>query len=130
MKRFLSVVLLFAVLISCQQKTSDKTLKTGIWRATIEIQGQPLPFNFDLTNDASGGYDLYILNAGERLLLDEIKIKNDSIDIELHVFDANIKGKISGDTIIGEFIKNYETDYNIPFVAVFGQKYRFPKSQE
>jgi thiol-disulfide isomerase/thioredoxin len=116
---------------SCNpEKEATNPLKTGIWRATIEIQGQPLPFNFDLVRDDKGGYDLYIINAGERLLLDEITIKDDSIDIALHIFDANIKGKIKGDTIEGEFIKNYEKDYNIPFLAVYGQAYRFEKSKD
>src|SRR5690242_9520916 len=76
------------------EKETSAPLKTGIWRATIEIQGQELPFNFDLTRDNEGGYDLYIINAAERLLLDEITIANDSVDIALHVFDANIKAKI------------------------------------
>jgi thiol-disulfide isomerase/thioredoxin len=116
---------------SCStEKEAANPLKTGIWRATIEIQGQPLPFNFDLVRDDKGGYDLYIINAAERLLLDEITVNNDSIDIALHIFDANIKGKIKGDTIEGEFIKNYEKDYNIPFLAVYGQAYRFEKSKD
>jgi thiol-disulfide isomerase/thioredoxin len=131
MKRILTLLALISVLISCQ-KTEDSVtkLKTGIWRATIEIQGQLLPFNFDLVEDNSDGYDIYILNAGERLLLDEVKLKGDSVNIELHVFDANIKAKITGDTLVGEFIKNYETDYNIPFMAVYGQGYRFPKGTD
>ncbi len=131
MLRFWAFAAILSVIGSCntERETSNK-LKTGIWRATIEIQGQELPFNFDLVRDNEGGYDLYIINAGERLLLDEIAIKNDSIDIGLHVFDANIKAAIKGDTLQGEFIKNYEKDYNIPFLAVYGQGYRFEKTQD
>jgi thiol-disulfide isomerase/thioredoxin len=127
-------LLVFAGFVICfsactSEREAANQLKTGIWRATIEIQGQELPFNFDLVRDDEGGYDLYIINAAEKLLLDEIQIKNDSIDIALHIFDANIKGKIKGDTIQGEFIKNYEKNYNIPFVAVYGLTYRFEKSK-
>jgi thiol-disulfide isomerase/thioredoxin len=132
MKRFLAAGAIMLALASCnpEKKESSNALKTGTWRATIEIQGQQLPFNFELVNDKEGGYDMYIRNAEERLLLDEISIKNDSIDIGLHIFDANIKAVIKGDTIQGEFIKNYEKDYNIPFVAVYGQTWRFEKGKD
>jgi thiol-disulfide isomerase/thioredoxin len=47
------------------------------------------------------------------------------VDITLHIFDADIKARIVGDTLVGEFVKNYEKDYRIPFHAVYGQSYRF-----
>ena len=131
MSRFWAFAAIGLLFSTCnRERETSNPLKTGIWRATIEIQGQPLPFNFDLVKDENGGYDMYIINAAERLLLDEIEIKNDSVDIALHVFDANIKAQIKGDTIQGEFIKNYEKDYNIPFLAVYGQTYRFEKSKD
>ncbi len=130
MIKFLAATGLAFVLLSCStDKESINTLKTGIWRATVEIQGQELPFNFDLVKDNNGGYDVYIINASERLLLDEITIKDDSVDIALHVFDANIKAEISGDSLIGTFIKNYDRRADVPFLAVYGQPYRFKKSQ-
>jgi thiol-disulfide isomerase/thioredoxin len=130
MFRLLSIAVIAITLLSCSNdKESIHTLKTGIWRATVEIQGQELPFNFDLVKDDDGGYDMYIINASERLLLDEIKIDGDSIDIGLHVFDANIKAKINGDSLLGTFIKNYDRKADVPFLAVHGQTYRFKKSE-
>jgi thiol-disulfide isomerase/thioredoxin len=122
-------VIVFALVGCHSERETKNALKTGVWRATIEIQGQQLPFNFDLTNDERGGYDLFIRNADERLLLDEVKVYDDSVNIALHIFDANIKARIIGDSLVGEFIKNYEKDYNIPFVAVYGQGYRFEKGK-
>jgi thiol-disulfide isomerase/thioredoxin len=130
MRRFLVVITTLA-LAACGKKTeTPDTLKTGIWRATIEIQGQQLPFNFELTKDKDGGYDIYLRNADERLLLDEVNVAGDSINIGLHIFDANIKAAIKGDTLQGEFIKNYEKDFNIPFTAVYGQSFRFEKVKD
>jgi thiol-disulfide isomerase/thioredoxin len=129
MRRFLVVITI--ALAACGKKTgTPDTLKTGIWRATIEIQGQQLPFNFELTKDENGGYDIYLRNADERLLLDEVNASGDSIDIGLHIFDANIKAAIKGDTLQGEFIKNYEKDFNIPFTAVYGQSFRFERAKD
>lgn len=132
MKRLLTAFALTGLLISCTgERESAISLKNGIWRAIIDIQGHDLPFTFELVNDKEGGYDIFIRNAGERLLLDEINVTHDSIDIALHIFDANIKAKIEGDSMKGLFIKNYEKDYKIPFRAAYGQNFRFehPENQ-
>jgi thiol-disulfide isomerase/thioredoxin len=102
-------------------------LKTGTWRATLMLQGQELPFHLDIERSGSDGYVAYLRNAGERILLDEIIVTDDSVDIALHVFDANIKAHISGDRLEGQFIKNYEKDYRVPFRATYGETFLFPK---
>src|SRR5687767_12400603 len=130
MKRFLVAFACSGLLISCaSERESAISLKTGMWRATIDIQGHDLPFNFELAKDTQGGYDIFLRNAGERLLLDEVSVKHDSIDITLHIFDANIKAKIEGDSLKGLFIKNYEKDYKIPFKAAYGQSFRFERPE-
>jgi thiol-disulfide isomerase/thioredoxin len=128
MTRFLAVFALLFIAVSCgSDKRQQSTVKTGIYRAAIEIQGRQLPFNFELINTKGGGYHAYLINAGERLLLDEVTVTEDSIDMPLHIFDANIKAKIDGDSLHGVFIKNYEKDYRIPFMAKYGQGFRFAK---
>lgn len=119
MKTITSCTIISIALIGCfAKKETSEILKTGTWRATIEIQGQLLPFNLDVEKDKTGGYDIYLRNAEERLLLDEVSITGNLVDIVLHVFDANIKARLNGDTLRGEFIKNYEKDYRIRFQAV------------
>jgi thiol-disulfide isomerase/thioredoxin len=110
------------------KKETNQNLKTGIWRATVEIQGRELPFNFEVKKVNANEIHILLKNAEEEILLDEIKIKDDSIDIALHVFDANIKARIDGDSLVGLFIKNPAKDYRLPFRAAYGQTFRFPKS--
>ena len=128
--RILAALLILTMFFACQskQERSDE-LKTGMWRAAIMIQGQELPFNLEVTKDSSKGYDAFIINASEKILLDEISVNGDSVDIALHVFDANIKAVISGDSLTGTFIKNYENDYRIPFRAKYGHAFRFEKGE-
>ena len=127
--RLITGGLLIVSLAACKSKTENaQRLKTGVWRAVIEIQNQELPFNFEVTRDAQNGYDIYLLNADERLLLDEVSISQDSVDIVLHIFDANIKARINGDSLQGLFIKNYASDYRLPFKAAHGLQYRFEES--
>ncbi len=129
MNRFLIAVFLIALGACRPEAETANVLKTGIWRAVIEIQDQELPFNFEIKRDLRGGYDVYLINADERLLLDEVSIKEDSVQITLHIFDADIKARITGDSLKGRFIKNYEKDYSLPFEAVFGHGYRFEKGK-
>src|SRR5688572_26297043 len=129
MTQYIAGVLLVFTVAACKPEAeSVDPLKTGMWRAVVEIQNQELPFNFEVTRDDQGGYDVFLLNAEERLLLDEVTITEDSVDISLHIFDANIKAIISGDSLKGMFVKNYEDDYKVPFRAVHGQDFRFIKS--
>jgi peroxiredoxin len=120
-----------AILAGCTPRVETTSqLKTGIWRATIELQEQLLPFNLDVHKNDSGKYEIFLKNADENLVLDEVTVQNDSVDIVLHIFDANIKARIEGDELIGEFIKNYEKDYRVPFRARYGQAYRFEKGKD
>ncbi|RAV97904.1 peroxiredoxin family protein [Pseudochryseolinea flava] len=114
------------LLVGCTDngKHADN-LQTGIWRATIDIQGHELPFGLEILKDKSGSYDFVIRNADERLLLDEVSIEGDSLNATLHIFDANIKAKIDGDELRGYFVKNYDPGYKHVFKAHFGQTHRF-----
>jgi thiol-disulfide isomerase/thioredoxin len=110
------------------KKESRHELKSGMWRATVEIQGMEVPFNFEVKKDPNSDINVYLINAEERLLLDEVTVKGDSVDIALHIFDANIRAVVKGDSLEGFFVKNFAADYRLPFVAVHGQSNRFPKA--
>lgn len=116
-------VALVALVSACSK--SPELPKTGMWRAVLQLQGQELPFNLDVVKDSTGSVDLYIINAGERLLLDEVSVENDSVKMNLHVFDAQLRAKNTGDSLSGYFELNYTPGYRIPFKAAFGQDYRF-----
>jgi thiol-disulfide isomerase/thioredoxin len=109
--------------MGCSQ--SKKELKTGIYRATIAIQGMELPFNFDLQQSGDGAYKAYIHNAEERILIDEIQVAGDSLHMTLHIFDAAFEAVIEGEKLKGQFVINYADDYKLPFEAVPGQSHRF-----
>jgi thiol-disulfide isomerase/thioredoxin len=126
MKSFGYSLVCAVVLLGCMPKgTDDASLKTGIWRATMAVQGHELPFGLEIVTDKTGGYDLYVLNANERLLLDEVTIEGDTLNATLHIFDANIKAKINDGELHGYFVKNYDPGYKHAFRATYGETYRF-----
>ena len=110
------------VSISCQKPTAK--LKTGNWRGVIDLQGHQVPFNFEVSKE-SETYRVYLKNAEEKLLQDEISITDDSVKITMLIFDIDLKAKINGDKLEGYYIKNYDPDFKLPFTATFGEDFRF-----
>jgi peroxiredoxin len=121
--RLFYFLLVSAVSVSCV--TKPQLPKMGSWRAVIEMQDQQLPFNFNVVSDTTGGIDVIIKNAREGLLLDEVTLNGDSVEMTLHLFDAKLKAKASGDSLNGFFILNYTLGYRLPFKAAYDQDFRF-----
>ena len=124
MQKFLLFIAIIALFASCSESSSE--LKTGHWRGVIGLQGQRLPFQFDIERDSSGSIIAFIQNASERIKLDEIHFFGDSISFVLHIFDAQLRVKNHGDSLTGYYTKDYVDDYKIPFVAYYNQHFRFP----
>lgn len=87
------------------------------------MQNQRLPFTFELQDSA--GYKAWIHNAGERLELDEISWEDDTLVMVLHIFDAQIRARVTDGKMSGWFIKNYAPEATIPFSATWGETHRF-----
>ncbi len=109
-------------IISCSTKKVE--LKTGPWRGLIALQNQQLPFNFEVIKEGEK-FSANLINGEEKILLDEITLKGDSVFIPLHIFDAALVAKIEGDKLNGTFLKNYAKEASLPFTASFGDTFRF-----
>ncbi len=116
-------LILLLVVISCS--TPETSVPTGIWRAAITMQGKMLPFNLDIAKESDGSYVAHIHNGDERIRLDEVSVKGDSVNFTIHTFDAAFKTIVRDDSLIGRFVINYAKGYSLPFAAAFGQSYRF-----
>ena len=125
--RIIGSILFALFLVSCAHKPAE--LKIGTWRGVIELQGQQLPFVFEVEKKDSA-LQVYIKNGSEKLLLDDVHIDGDSVTIVLHVFDAALKAKIDGDKLTGTYVKNYAPADNLPFFATYGEDFRFTKDKK
>ena len=71
------IYLCVLTLLSLNFAEKPLMLKSGIWRATIERpDGQLIVFNFE-SKDSAGKKIIYVINAGERLLVDSIETRRD-----------------------------------------------------
>ncbi|OUR90963.1 redoxin [Flavobacteriales bacterium 34_180_T64] len=119
MKKNLLLAISIAFL-SCN-KNAPESLSIGVWRAELQLNdANVLPFNFEVTSNQS----LKIFNAEEIILVDEIIYKNDSIYIQMPVFEGYIAGKLSPNKIEGSFIKE-SLDRVVPFEAKLSKEPRF-----
>ncbi|WP_196889224.1 peroxiredoxin family protein [Aureivirga sp. CE67] len=125
MRKMIYFLFVFTLLVAC--KTEEKTkieLKKGSWKGEILMQNETLPFLFDI-DEKDGKYSGYLINSEEKIPLNEIEIKNDSVFISMHIFDISLKAKINGNTLNGVYVKNYIPNYELPFTAKFGETKRF-----
>lgn len=92
-----------------------------MWRTVLEVQDDKLlPFLFEWNENNT----LTIINADERILVDDIVLKADSITIKHPVFEGVFKGVFSEELITGDFIKP-SLDRIVPFKMTHGNAARF-----
>lgn len=130
------IVLFFIAImaISCENKSTNKSekmkksIRTGVWRVSLASEGGEIPFILNIKENQA---ESCIINAEEKIILDKIIQKDDSITIPLHIFDAALIGKMQNDTLFsGVFHKYYAPTKDQPFSAYFGQTYRFKNTEK
>jgi thiol-disulfide isomerase/thioredoxin len=131
-KIFLVFVFYCSALVLIAQ--TARRLPTGTWRAALaRADGNKIVFNFEVT-DSGGREIIYIRNAEERLLVDDVKQAGDSIWIRLPFFESQIRAVYtSNNTIKGIWLKHLAESYqSMPFEATAGESYRFflPQGRE
>jgi thiol-disulfide isomerase/thioredoxin len=120
----LVVSLLFFVNVFSQ---NNSTIKTGYWKGVLTLHEKQseyglieLPFYFE-AKIGEGTLYLEIINAEERIRIDEISFRGDSLFIKMPVFDSEFKCiKIEQGKIQGSWINHSRKDKNvIAFSATF-----------
>jgi len=103
------------------------TLRNGVWRGDIQRKdGNHIIFNFEV-RDSAGRKILYIRNAGERLLVEEIRVVGDSVLIQLPFFESQFRTVLTpGGNLQGVWLKRGVDNYqSVAFTAQYNVPYRF-----
>lgn len=104
-------------------------LKPGTYRGVLVLDSTnniELPFNFEV-NYQGKKLQLIIRNAEEKILVNEVKTKGDSVFIKMPIFDTEFRVKRVGDNLEGVWINHYRKENNkIRFKAEFNNPNRFP----
>ena len=122
-------VIMFLV-FSCKKEEKKVTLTEGDWWAMMEVdENVELPFTFTLFKQDEDQYKLEMYNADEVVVVDEISLSQDSIYIQMPVFEGYIAGVFTENEITGNFIKE-SLERVVPFEAFYGKRERFSIEEE
>ncbi len=122
--RLIFILLIISPLISFSQSIE------GLWRCEVPTTMGALPFHI-LIEKQGKTLKAFAKNADEKLPLDDLQLKGDTIIIKMDIFDAVIKVRQKNNTLRGSFTKrlanlSYRT---VPLLAQKGDQTRF-KTQE
>lgn len=109
----------------------NKELKSGSWLGVICIdtldRTKDVPFNMVCTITPEGKIQMAILNADERIIVNEIEQNGDTLLMKLPVFSSEIVSVIRHDSLVGNYYpKGREVGIAYKFYAVAGVNDRFP----
>jgi peroxiredoxin len=120
MKYFLTLLSL-VLLLNCKQEAPTNDLRKGFYRGLLELQDdEMLPFNFEVKSDSL----IIVFNAEERIEINEITLKKDSVFIKFPIFEGVLEAKIDNGDLNGVFIKE-SVERVVPFQAEFNNSVRF-----
>lgn len=125
----MKLIYLLVFTLFCNFSFANSTkIKTGIWQAKLQLNDSTdLPITFELLK-VKKSYVLYVINAEERIKLDDFQVSKDSIFIPFKTFDSELRLAVHTKTNISGNWHNYYRGpaYKIPFTAVYGQTNRYP----
>ena len=101
--------------------------RNGYWRGSLERKdGNHIVFTFEV-KDSAGKKILYLKNADERLLVDDITSEGDSVFIRLPFYESQLRARITPEgNLDGVWLRHLASDYqSVPFKAFYGEYYRF-----
>jgi thiol-disulfide isomerase/thioredoxin len=125
MKQLLFSVILFFLFSA--SATAQTKLRTGWYRAAVlREDGAEILFNAELQLK-NGKQVMYIRNATERLLVDDVRVKGDSVHIEMPFFESYFRLQMQPDgSLKGKWFKAGSLKLlEFPVTFVHGQKERF-----
>jgi len=115
--RWYYFLLLTAIAYSCGSKTTqeiEKLPEAGVYQGTLDIQGNPLIFRFEIKHKPL----TFILdNIDESFKIEDFTLTEDSLVVPLHIFDTQLKAAYKQGRFEGHWIKNYADGYEIAFSA-------------
>jgi len=97
---------------------AQSQIQKGLWQGEFKLNDSiSLPIKFDVK-----GSSIEFINDRERIKATEISYAEDSVFIRMPVFDSEIRCKMKGDSLFGNFLNHARVKDNvIPFIASYGR---------
>lgn len=118
--------------VPTQTHAAAPTFRNGQWRALlIRKDGNEIAFNFDV-KDSAGKQILYLRNAAERILVDDITRDGDSLFIKFPFYESQLRSRVTPEgNLEGVWLRHLASDWLVvPLKAFYGESSRFPHPKE
>ena len=114
----LSLLVILINIVSSTYSQKQSIAEKSIWRAEIKRNdGNNIAFNFEKVTQNNKTV-LYIKNAAERLLVDSVQFKGDSVFIKMPLFESEFRAEVSAEKWEGIWVKGTSRKEQVlPFTA-------------
>src|SRR5690606_10892710 len=121
---FYSIIIISLFLLSACQ-TSKTELENGIWRGVFQTDASiEIPFNFEIY-DSAGVKQIAFINGQERLNINTVELKDDSVIITTPMYETEIRAKLNDEGMTGTWRRNLlDSVQTMPFSASPNISYR------
>lgn len=117
------------VWVGCSTPKVDTDV-SGDWLFQFNLNPDILPFNAKIFKE-DGALRFYAINGEERIRADEFEVTEDSVFIQLPIFNTALIGRLTDRGIEGKFFDySRKGDYQIPFTATREFENRFSTGAE
>jgi peroxiredoxin len=101
----------------------------GVWRGEFTVDGEAIPFNFEVKGKDARGATVTLLNGTRRDDFVVERVSDDTISVPMNTYDAALLIRIvDGKHLTGEYqdlVPNRKGARNIPFTAEHGKDWLF-----
>lgn len=108
---------------------TEKFPAEGVWRGEFTVDGDPIPFNFELTGKDAASATFTLLNGSRRDNFVVERVSEDTLSVPMNTYDAALLIRIIDDKhLTGEYqdlVPSRNGARNIPFTAEHGIRWRF-----
>jgi len=130
MKHLIIFILVF-ILLSCESADPNAVenrikIPATSWRFTLDLNGDILPFTGIFSNIKSHSATLTLKNGDEEIIIQDVKLQNDSVIAPLPFFNTEMRLSIESPYMLsGVWVNLDKENYRIPLNAEQGQDFRF-----
>ena len=121
--------LLATLLPAAAAEAAARFPKEGIWRGEFTVDGDPIPFNFEVRGRDAADASFELINGSRRDRFVVERVSDDTLSVPMNTYDAALVFTVRDDgTLAGEYrdlVPSRNGARNIPFTAEHGKAWRF-----
>ncbi|MBO9715807.1 MAG: TlpA family protein disulfide reductase [Pseudoxanthomonas sp.] len=118
-----------SIVVAGAAHAAAKFPQEGVWRGEFNVDGDPIPFNFEVKGKDAKDAKFTLVNGTRRDNFVVERVSDDTLSVPMNTYDAALVFTVvDGKTLRGEYrdlVPHRQGARNIPFTAEYGKNWRF-----